>query len=75
MLFIFPWFHVGGADKFNYDLISGLDKDKYEVTIVTTEPSDYIWRSKFEKHATVFDLTTFLNRKDWASLFFDPKSS
>jgi len=67
LLFIFPWFHVGGADKFNYDLISGLDKDKYEITIVTTEPSDYIWRSQFEKHATIFDLTTFLNRKDWAS--------
>ncbi len=67
LLFIFPWFHVGGADKFNYDLISGLDKEKYDITIVTTEPSDYIWRSKFEKYATIFDLTTFLNRKDWAS--------
>lgn len=67
LLFIFPWFHVGGADKFNYDLIAGLDKEKYDITIVTTEPSDYIWRSKFEKHATIFDLTTFLNRKDWAS--------
>lgn len=67
LLFIFPWFHVGGADKFNYDLISGLDKEKYDITIVTTEPSDYVWRSKFEKCATVFDLTTFLDRKDWAS--------
>ncbi len=67
LLFVFPWFHVGGADKFNYDLISGLDKEKYNITIVTTEPSDYVWRSKFERHATIFDLTTFLNRKDWAS--------
>lgn len=67
LLFIFPWFHVGGADKFNYDLISGLDKEKYDITIVTTEPSDYIWRSQFEKHATIFDLTSFLQRKDWAS--------
>ena len=67
LLFIFPWFHVGGADKFNYDLISGLDKEKYDITILTTEPSDYVLRSKFEKYATIFDLTTFLNRKDWAS--------
>ena len=67
ILFIFPWFHVGGADKFNYDLIAGLDKEKYDITIVTTEPSDYVWRSRFEKYATIFDLTTFLNRKDWAS--------
>ncbi len=67
LLFIFPWFHVGGADKFNYDLIAGLDKTKYDITIVTTEPSEYIWRCKFEKHATIFDLTTFLNRKDWVA--------
>lgn len=67
LLFIFPWFHVGGADKFNYDLIANLDKNKYNITIVTTEPSEYVWRSKFEKHATVFDLTSFLQRKDWAA--------
>ncbi len=67
LLFIFPWFHVGGADKFNYDLISGLDHNKYDITIVTTEPSDYIWRCKFEKYATIFDLTTFLDRKDWSA--------
>lgn len=67
LLFIFPWLHVGGADKFNYDLISALDKEKYEITVVTTEPSDYVWRSKFEEHATVFDLTTFLNRNEWSA--------
>lgn len=67
LLFIFPWFNVGGADKFNYDLIAGLDKNKYEITIITTEPSKYIWRQRFEKHAEVFDLTTFLQRKDWAA--------
>ena len=67
LLFIFPWFNVGGADKFNYDLISGLDKDKYEITIITTEPSKYIWRQRFEEFAEVFDLTTFLQRKDWAA--------
>lgn len=67
LLFIFPWFHVGGADKFNYDLIANLDKEKYNITVVTTEPSEYVWRSKFEKYATVFDLTSFLHRKDWSA--------
>lgn len=65
LLFIFPWFKVGGADKFNLDLISRLDKNKFDITIVTTESSDYIWRQKFEKYAEVFDLTSFLNRQDW----------
>ena len=65
LLFIFPWFVVGGADKFNLDLISRLDRNKFDITIVTTESSDYIWRQKFEKYAEVFDLTSFLHRQDW----------
>lgn len=67
LLFIFPWFRVGGADKFNYDLISNLDKSKYNITILTTEPCPYIWRQKFEDYAEIFDLTSFLHRKYWAS--------
>lgn len=66
VLFIFPWFTFGGADKFNLDLVSNLDKSKYDITIVTTEPCNYYWRQKFEKYAEVFDLTTFLHRKNWA---------
>lgn len=65
LLFIFPWFKLGGADKFNYDLLSNLDKEKYNITIITTEPCDYVWRQKFEKFATVFDLSSFLHRRDW----------
>lgn len=65
LLFIFPWFVVGGADKFNLDLISRLDQNKFDITIVTTETSDYVWRQKFEKYAEIFDLTTFLHRQDW----------
>ncbi|MCI8760722.1 MAG: glycosyltransferase [Clostridia bacterium] len=65
LLFIFPWFKVGGADKFNLDLIERLDKNKFDITIVTTEECEYIWRQKFEKQAEVFDLTSFLHRQDW----------
>ena len=67
LLFILPWFTVGGADKFNYDLISRLDKNKYDITIITTENSPYIWRQKFEQVSNeIFDLTTFLHRENWA---------
>lgn len=67
LLFIVPWFKVGGADKFNYDLISNLNKEKYNITIITTEPSQYIWRQKFEEYAEIFDLTSFLHRQYWAA--------
>lgn len=67
LLFIFPWFRIGGADKFNYELISNLDKNKYNITIITTEPCEYIWRQKFEQYAEIFDITSFLHRKYWAA--------
>ncbi len=67
ILMIIPWTVTGGADKFNLDLISKLDKEKFKVTIITTLPSKNEWRKDFEKFATVYDLTTFLSMKDWVS--------
>lgn len=66
ILMIIPWMVTGGADKFNLDLIRGLDKNKFEIIIVTTEPNKNELRQQFEEYATVYDLTTFLNRKYWA---------
>ena len=66
ILFIIPWMVMGGADKFNLDLITSLDKKKYSVTIVTTQQTEYKWRQKFEEVCdTVFELPSFLDRKDW----------
>ena len=67
ILMIIPWMVTGGADKFNLDLISRIDKEKYEFTIISTLPSTNDWRQDFEKYATVYDLTSFLDRKDWIS--------
>lgn len=67
ILMIIPWMTMGGADKFNLDLIKGLDKNKYEVTILTTQPSQNGWRQEFEEYATIYDLTSFLERKNWLS--------
>lgn len=67
LLMIIPWMIMGGADKFNVDLLKGLDKEKYEVTILTTQPSQNGWRQEFEEYATVYDLTSFLERKNWLS--------
>lgn len=65
MLMIIPWMTTGGADKFNIDFLKGLDKDKYDVTVITTEPQINNYRQEFEKYSTVYDLTTFIDRKYW----------
>ncbi len=65
LLMIIPWMVMGGADKFNIDLLSRLDKDKYDITIVSTEPGMNEFRQSFEQVATVYDLSSFLSQKDW----------
>lgn len=67
ILMIFPWMITGGADRFNLNLVSKMNKEKFNFTIITTLPSTNEWRKYFEKHATVYDLTTFLDIKDWTS--------
>ena len=65
ILCIFPWSVMGGADIFNLNLLKGLKDKGYEITIVTTEPREYMFRQKFEEVVDeYFDLTSFLNRKD-----------
>ena len=67
ILCIFPWAVIGGADIFNLNLLTGLKKNDYEITVVTTEPGKYMFRQNFEEDVDeYFDLTSFLNRKDWA---------
>ena len=65
LLFIMPWMITGGADLFNLNLVKGLDKDKFTITIITTEPNKNVLRQEFEKYATVYDLTSFLDQKYW----------
>ena len=65
VLIIIPWMVTGGADKFNLDIIKRSDKNKYEFTIISTEPKSNNWRQEFEQYGTVYDLTTFLDKKNW----------
>lgn len=67
ILCIIPWMVVGGADKFNLDIISKCDKNKFEFIVLSTEPNENPWRQQFEENATVYDLTTFIDRKNWIS--------
>ena len=67
VLMILPWMVTGGADRFNLDLVKKMNKKKFSFTIITTLPSKNEWRKYFEKYATVYDLTSFLEMKDWTS--------
>ena len=73
ILFIIPWMVTGGADLFNLNLVKGLDKNKFSITIITTEPNKNVLRQYFEKDdnfnkiANVYDLTSFLEQKYWIS--------
>lgn len=71
LLFIIPWMITGGADLFNLNLVKGLDKNKFSITIITTEPNKNVLRQYFEKNenceqiAKVYDLSSFLDQKYW----------
>ncbi len=62
---IIPWMVTGGADKFNLDLITRINKEKFNIIIIMTQPNINNWRQEFEEHAIVYDLTTFLDKKYW----------
>lgn len=67
ILFLFPWAVTGGADIFNLNLIKGLKKKGYQISVITTEPHEYMYRQKIEEYVDeFFDLTTFLSRENWA---------
>lgn len=66
ILMIIPWMIMGGADKFNLDFARLINKDKYNIYVITTVPHRYVWRNEFEKYVNeVFDISTFLDEKYW----------
>ncbi len=65
--FLFPHLVMGGADKFNLDLISGLDPEKFETSILTTLQSENGWLQEFRKVTpNIFNLANFMDPQDYA---------
>ena len=65
LLLLMPSFIVGGAEKFNLDLTTRLQRLGWEVTVVATAPSDHPWRYEYEALTPdVFSLDTFLEAAD-----------
>jgi glycosyltransferase involved in cell wall biosynthesis/GT2 family glycosyltransferase len=66
LLLVQPWTAMGGADKFNLDLVGQLDRHGWETTIVTTLHGDHTWMPQFARLTPdVFALSHFLEAQDY----------
>lgn len=66
ILLLLPHMERGGADKFNLDIITNIDKNKYEIGIITTVPAESEWRQLFKDQVDdIFELPSFLRIEDW----------
>ncbi|HZC07583.1 MAG TPA: glycosyltransferase [Ktedonobacterales bacterium] len=66
LLLIAPWLAMGGADKFNLDLIAQLMARGYECTVVTTAWSEDAWVDRFAALTPdIFRLHRFLTWADY----------
>lgn len=64
---LFPHLEMGGADKFNLDLLAGLDKNKYETGILTTTQNTQAWLQAFRRVTPeIFNLANFADPRDYA---------
>lgn len=50
IVMIFPWLVMGGADKFNLNLVANLKARGWQVTIVTTLAAKDVWADEFFRH-------------------------
>jgi glycosyltransferase involved in cell wall biosynthesis/predicted NUDIX family NTP pyrophosphohydrolase len=66
LLLIVPWLQMGGADKFNLDLLEQLCQRDWEVTIATTLKGDHSWLPLFTRYTPdIFILDNFLRLADY----------
>ncbi len=61
LMLIVPWLAMGGADRFNLNLVELLTARGWEVTIATTLPGDHSWLPDFSRFTPdIFCTTHFL---------------
>lgn len=67
ILFVFPHMVMGGADKFNLQVIQHFSKE-YHISIVTTLREENEWKQKFSSWTSdIFSLPAFLPNEKWAA--------
>jgi glycosyltransferase involved in cell wall biosynthesis len=66
ILCFFPHLEVGGADKFNLDLLTLLADRGYDITIATTLRSEHPWHHHFYQISPdIFHLPSLLSESYW----------
>jgi glycosyltransferase involved in cell wall biosynthesis/GT2 family glycosyltransferase len=66
VLVLLPWMTLGGADRFNLDLIGQLAQRGYEISIATTLSGENLWEHEFLRYTSdVFVLERFLREADY----------
>ena len=66
LLMIVPWLTVGGADKFNLDVLEQLTTQGWEVSLATTLTGDSSWLPQFARFTPdIFILHHFLQLTDY----------
>ncbi|WP_343248568.1 glycosyltransferase [Diplocloster hominis] len=67
VLMIIPWMEMGGADLFNLEVVKRINKNKFNISIMTTTYAENSWRQKFENEIQeIFELPKFLEITDYA---------
>ncbi|OOP74787.1 glycosyltransferase [Clostridium beijerinckii] len=67
VMLLIPWMVMGGADLFNLDIVRKIDKNKFEMSIITTLDSDNSWKQLFQEFTSeIFELSTFLEIENYS---------
>ncbi|MFH1810518.1 MAG: glycosyltransferase [Pseudomonadota bacterium] len=66
LLMVVPWLTLGGADRFNLDLVRWLDAHDVEVSLCGTKPGPSSWLPQFARTTPdIFLLPSFLRLPDY----------
>lgn len=66
VMMLIPWMELGGADKFNLDVLKRIDKSRFSMTIVCTVKAENQWRELFEKECKdIHILPDFLDMREY----------
>lgn len=72
VMMMIPWMELGGADKFNLDILKRIDKSKFSMTVVCTVKGENQWRELFEKECKdIHVLPDFLDMREYAEYISD----
>ena len=67
VMMLLPWLEMGGADLFNLQIAKYLDKNRFELSVLTTVAAENAWNQAFGEHVMdVFHLPDFLETKHYA---------